>query len=370
MTQAVTVRLMLTGDNVVFSGAAEPSFYYERVAPVLREADIRFGNLEWPLSSQYPLDAAKEASYAAMGAQTTSSRPTLRGARMDPAAVGMLRLAGYDAVGLANNHHMDYGAEGSAETTRVLDVAGILHTGAGRNLTEARQPAIVERNGARVAFLAFTSVLLPSFAATDERPGVAAIRVQTLYAPSSRVTEQPGSPMETRTVVEPGDLQALTESITDARRRADVVVASMHWGVSVGWANGPVYGKRVPYQMDLGRACIDAGASLVIGHHPHLLQGIERYRDGVICYSLGNFVFAGGRSGKNEFDRETAIAEAVFAGPRLERFALVPVLHNDDQQPEPVDCERGREVFYALKRDSKEFGTAFSLERERIVVCL
>src|SRR5439155_23141658 len=117
-----------------------PEYFYECVAPTLARADLRFGNLEWPLASAYPVDSARVAYHAAMRAHANPPAALYTGPRMDPGAIEMLRRAGYDAVSLANNHHMDFGPQGSRDTMGLLDAAGIGHSGAGENLAEATRP--------------------------------------------------------------------------------------------------------------------------------------------------------------------------------------------------------------------------------------
>lgn len=360
MSTGETVRVMLTGDNVVFSSHPRPVACYEKVAPTLKQADIRFGNLEWPLTTDAPLDPLKEAAYKAMGAAARASNSTFSGSRMDVGCVDALRFAGYNVVGLANNHHMDFGAAGSAQTRKALKGAGIAFCGAGQNVTEARRPAILEHNGVRVAFLAFTSVFLPNYAATPERPGMATVKVHTSYAPPSRFDEQPGTPMETKTMPDPPQQEAQLQAVKDAKQQADAVICSIHWGVSKGNTDSGLLRRRVSYQMQLGRACIDAGASLVVGHHPHVLQGVESYKQGVICYSLGNFVFARGTGVPSGFPPESVIADCSFTKTGLRELSFFPVLVNKDDQPEVVDLETGRAVLATLEEDSRALGTTFT----------
>lgn len=369
MTQDAVVRLMLTGDNAVFSSHERPLTCYERVVPVLKKADIRFANLEFPLTKVgTQLEPAKAAFYKEFGVGEWAS------SRVDVAFIEVLRYAGYDIVGLANNHQMDFGVPGFRQTIETLKSGGIIFCGAGENANESRRPAIIERNGVRLAFMSFTTVFTPSAAATDERPGVATIKIHTSYVspPPGRIEEQPGTPIEVKTTPDPEQKEALLQAIKDARQQADVVICSVHWGVSAGTMASGLLGYRVPYQTQLGQACIDAGASLVVGHHPHSLQGVERYKDGAICYSLGNFIFVRGASVPSEmkFPPETAIVDCSFTRKGLKELSFFPVFVDREGQAQVmgIDTDTGQSVLATLEDDSRAFGTKFTPRDGKIYV--
>jgi poly-gamma-glutamate synthesis protein (capsule biosynthesis protein) len=163
--------------------------------------------------------------------------------------------------------------------------------GAGEDLGAAMRHRILSAGATRVAFLGLSSTLPVGSAATADRPGIAPLRVRVgLVADAPVFEEQPGTAPYVTTDVLAEDLERAREAIQTARRDADVVVASVHWGVPPGWT-APFQGLLAEYQRPLGHALIDAGADLVLGHHPHTLHGVEAYAGGMICYSLGNFVF-------------------------------------------------------------------------------
>src|SRR5262249_37402040 len=139
--------------------------------------------------------------------------------------------------------------------------------------------------GVRIALLSYTSVCVPSFAATVKRPGAATIRINTRYEESARLIMQPGSPMAIRTSGEPADVAMLIADIEAAKVTSDIVIVCWHWGISERW------GKLAEYQRTLGHAAIEAGAHAIIGHHAHMLAGAEFHRGRPIFYSLGNFGF-------------------------------------------------------------------------------
>jgi poly-gamma-glutamate synthesis protein (capsule biosynthesis protein) len=246
---------------------------FARVAPILRQADVTVGNLECALGNR---GKPARKSY------------TLRG---PTAAAADLAGAGFDVLALANNHSLDYGPAALDETARLLDAAGVRHAGAGANEEAAHRPAVLEVKGFRLAFLAYVDTpaegryAAATWSALGERPGVAWAK--------------------------PGRIAA---DVAAARREADLVIVLLHSGYE---------GVQVPnkIQRQAAHAAIDAGAVLVIGSHPHVLQGVERYGNGVIAYSLGNFVFDGlyGRS-------ETAILHVTMGREGVRAIDWTPVV--------------------------------------------
>ncbi len=166
-----------------------------------------------------------------------------------------MKRAGFNVLSMANNHMLDYGADGLLETIHHLDSLGINHSGAGDSLSSARREAIVTCNGSKIAFLSYSLTFPKEFYADKDRAGTA-----------------------------PGFRPTLEEDISRARASADYVVVSFHWGQELA-----VMPKK--YQVTAARLAVDAGADIVIGHHPHVLQGIEHYKNALIFYSLGNFAF-------------------------------------------------------------------------------
>jgi capsule synthesis protein PGA_cap len=256
------LRLTAVGD-LSFEGpqADRPDFHsLAAVSPLFRQASLAIGNLECVLTRE---------------GTAVPGKCTLRGS---PAWAAVLKEAGIGLVSLANNHAMDYGTAGLASTRRALREAGIHAVGAGANRREACAPLFLEIGGRRVAFLARTSVIVssPSYAG-EEQPGVAWF-----------------DPCETEA------------AIAACGARADLVVLLAHWGVEE-------YAYPAPSQRAAAARCIDAGADLILGHHPHVLQGIERRGAGLIVHSLGNFVF-------DEFDWTCHTPD----GPVTERAILSP----------------------------------------------
>jgi len=326
-------RLAIVGD--VAMEAADPKVVLAKAAPFLRESGIAFCNCEWPLTDRGAPWPGKAG----------------RVVRSHPSKIETYTFAGFDAVGLANNHTMNYGPEGLLQTIELLDAAGIKHCGGGANLEAAHRPAVVEWQGARVAFLSYTSVFTAGFEATPDRPGLAVVKVETSYNVPSRLHEMPGSPLEVTTTPDPRHKDRLQADVSAARQLADAVVVSWHWGVSMG------YQHLVPYQTELGHAAIDAGADLVVGHHPHTLQGIELYRGRPIAYSIAHFGFD---MESSSFSPESVLLDVELTPHGFGQMLVRPVA-NSVEQPEIVDAEAGRQCLDWLARLSKPLGTRLDL---------
>jgi poly-gamma-glutamate synthesis protein (capsule biosynthesis protein) len=175
--------------------------------------------------------------------------------KMNPGSLGTLKNGGVSLVNCANNHVFDYGLQGIEETIKNLESAGVKYVGIGRNLREARTPVLLEKKGRRFGFLGYYGG--GDFAATSRRAG---------FAPRYE--------------------RYILEDVRSLREKADFVVVNFHWGTE----RAP---EPEPWQIRLAHRVIEAGADLIVGHHPHVLQGIEEYRGKHIAYSLGNFVFGG-----------------------------------------------------------------------------
>lgn len=336
------ITLALVGD--VAARRPEPRALLEHVAPLFREADIAFCNHEFPLCDRGEPWPGKAGSVV----------------RSEPGAVVALTEAGIDVVNLANNHTMNYGPEGLLQTIEVLDAAGIAHCGAGPNREAAHRPAVLERQSLRVAFLGYTSVYQPGFGATAQRAGVATVRVDTAYRQHRRALEEPGAALEVICTPDAADRAAMEEDVGRARAEADLVVVSWHWGQSIGAKH------LLDYQRELGHAAIDAGAGLIVGHSPHVLQAVEVYGGGVICYSLAQFGLDFPLADVDTHD--TAMARCRVVDGRLERVALTPALIGEDNRARMADGEEHARIVERLERLSRPLGTTFRAEGNELVV--
>ncbi len=160
---------------------------------------------------------------------------------------------------------MDYGVAPFVETMELLERSGIAYSGAGRNIHEARAPAVIERGSVRYGFLSYVLELPLGWGAGPEKPGVAPIRQDALYGPPY-VNEE--------------DVEAMVADVERARLSVDFLLASFHWGVSQSRT-------LTLSQRAVAHAAVEAGVDVVVGHHPHILQGIEVYQDRPAFLRLG-----------------------------------------------------------------------------------
>ncbi len=223
--------------------------------------------------------------------------------RLPPEKVSMLGEMGIDIVTLANNHALDYGTDALVDSLDALDGAGIYHVGAGRNLNEAKALVTMETKGKTIGFLGASRVIpVGSWNASSDRPGML-----TTYDPASLVAE-----------------------IKKAREICDFVVVYVHWGIERDE-------RPQDYQRDLGQQYIDAGADLVIGSHPHVLQGFEYYKGKPIVYSLGNFVFG------SSIPR-SALLRADWDGENVQ-LSMVPATSSAGYTRQVTDQAKRQEFF-------------------------
>lgn len=253
------------GAAIARLGASWP---WRSVGPRLRAADVAVANLECAISVR---GAAQPKQYV------------FRGRPSSLAAAG--RAGGLDVVSLANNHAGDFGRTALLDTIRHARAAGIVPVGAGASERSAYAPRVVEVLGARIAFVGFSEVLPFEFRAVGRRPG-------TAWAFPERIRA----------------------SVRAARREADAVVAMLHWGLELD--RSPTARQR-----ELAQVALDAGATVVLGHHPHVLQPVRRPAPGrLVAFSLGNFVFGAGSPGTSR----TGILEVRLRAGRVRGHRLVP----------------------------------------------
>jgi poly-gamma-glutamate synthesis protein (capsule biosynthesis protein) len=242
--QAESLRLIFVGDIMLDDGPGqEVAAGRDPLAPfaaILADADYRIGNLETPIATTGQPTASKIYNF-----------------RADPRVLAVLK-GRFDALSVANNHSGDYGPAAFLETLAHVRSIGIQTFGGGRDLVEAHRPLWIEKQGLRIAVLAYNEFKPRSFAAGPHWPGIA-------WSEDSLVV---------------ADIRAARAA------GADVVIPYLHWG----WERETEPTER---QRRLARLLIDAGADAIVGGHPHVTQGTETYRGKPIVYSLGNFVFDG-----------------------------------------------------------------------------
>jgi poly-gamma-glutamate synthesis protein (capsule biosynthesis protein) len=201
----------------------------------------------------------------------------------DPANLAALQRAGFHIATLAGNHIADTGPNGVEDTIAELRRLGLATAGAGMNLTDARRPAVVERDGLRLGCLSYNCVGPRESWAGKNRAGCAYVHVLTHYELDHA---SPGGPPSVYTFAEPQTLGAMAIDIETLRSEVNVLMVALHKGVGHTPATVGMYERQI------SKAAIDAGADIVVGHHAHILQGMEVYNDRPIFHGLGNFAIA------------------------------------------------------------------------------
>jgi poly-gamma-glutamate synthesis protein (capsule biosynthesis protein) len=239
-----SVTISAVGDMMIGSWSGDllrehgPTYPFVRVAPYLQGSDVATGNLEGPHCTTGTADT-KTYTY-----------------RMAPQLLDGYAWAGFDVLSLANNHAMDFGPQCMLENIAEIRKRGMEVCGGGADIDEAHEPTVIVRNGLSIAFLCYSTTFPESAWATPEQPG-------TAFPERNR----------------------LIRSVRSAAAEHDVVVVQFHWGEQ---------GRTSPkdYQVGLAHLVVDNGADLVLGHHAHVLLGVEAYKGKLIFYGLGNFTFA------------------------------------------------------------------------------
>ncbi|MBX4211178.1 MAG: CapA family protein [Candidatus Yanofskybacteria bacterium] len=269
--------LLFTGDimldrnvkkAVMDVGGGDWRFPFMRIAEYLRSADLTMANLEGPVSSR--------------GTRVGS----IYSFRFDPAVLEGLQYAGFDIVTIANNHIWDYSQQAFLDTMKHLTDGGISFVGAGNNFDQVHQGVTKTIKDTRITFLGYTDLLSKQLAATPTTAGVGFL-----------------------------DMEQMKKDIQAAKAHSDLVVVNVHKGDEYHTSHNA--DQELYYH-----AAIDAGADLVVGHHPHVVEELEHYKDGWIAYSLGNFIF------DQYFSEETmqgGILRVTLADKKIKMVELVPV---------------------------------------------
>lgn len=268
---------VMLGRHIAKVSASQGSdFPFQAIAPVLKQGDLVFGNMEAVIAPEDAVPFFPDKPY-----NFHASR----------GAAAALRNAGFNVMSLANNHALDYGPAALFETRALLASNGIETFGAGRDIKEARQPVIIMKEGIRIAFLGYGIAHSRQVYATKTRPGIA-----------------------------PLNREHIREDIIAVRKNADILIVSLHWGMEYDSAPSPS-------QQELAREIVDWGADMIVGHHPHVMQGVEMYRNSLIAYSLGNFIFDQKGKGTDRsfilaslFDRHGLLSGSMIPLERTKRY--------------------------------------------------
>lgn len=246
LVKGTVVGDMMLGRSITNKGSKNNyKNMFSGVSDLWKDSDYVAGNLECVLLDNAS-DYEKNDKEIHINAETKTAN--------------VLKENGFTLVSLANNHLADFKAKGVVNTLDTLDKVGLKHVGAGRNLTEAAEYDIQEINGVKIATIAVSDIIPKDFAARDSKAGILTTKTLKYY-----------------------------QAVKDASEKADLVIANIHWGVEYGMT-------ETEAQQQLARNLINWGVDVVIGSHPHVLQPVEKYGDGIIFYSMGNFVFDQGWS--------------------------------------------------------------------------
>lgn len=339
------------------------------VSPTLANGDIRF--------------AQAERVYSERGALQVTG---VERSRLQPHMASVFTDCGFNVVSVAGNHALDWGPDAFVDTINLLKGKGIEVVGGGGNLEEACRPVIFEKNGVRVGILSYCSVLTHGYNATDDRPGVAPLRVHTYYQPME--VYQPGMPPKVVTIPHEEDLAAMLRQIAEVKKTVHVLILSMHWGLHF------IPRMIADYQPVVAKAAVAAGADLIIGHHAHVPKAIEVF-DGKACfYSLGNFIISTHprtpeqaadftrRSHGVELDpdypmlpfgidsKRTLIAKAVLTKDGVKRVSFIPAIIDKQLRPEIIrrDDPRFAEMVRFMEWVSEGHDHKFTVDDNEVIV--
>ncbi len=270
---------------------------FDKVRDILKQGDVVFGNLESPIcDTGKPISKTKEVIFRSP-VETASS----------------LKNAGFNLLSLANNHSLDFRSPCLIQSMDLLAQLQINTIGVFPKTQRIQSPVILTIHGIKIAFLGFSAVSPEEFYSKDNEVFVA-----------------------------PSYLPDVREGVREAKSKSDLVVVSFHWGQE--YQEAPT-----SYQVKIGHAAIDAGADIILGQHPHILQGIEHYKKGWIFYSLGNFVF----DLQNEKTWDSVILKIDLAKNGMRKYELLPVMLADGQ-PHLVQGEDARRILNAIPLISTE----------------
>jgi poly-gamma-glutamate capsule biosynthesis protein CapA/YwtB (metallophosphatase superfamily) len=370
---ARTLTMMAVGDLILDEPQAES--YFDFVAPVLKSADVVVGQGEVVFTDR------------GVCSSTDVVAPPC-----DPANMSALPFAGFNVITLAGNHVWDSGPAGIEDTIAGLCSYGIAVCGAGMNIDEARQPAIIKRDGTTFGFLSYNCVGPKESWATNKKPGCAYVNILTHYELDHAT---PGGPPSIYTFAEPKSLALMVEDIHKLRSLCDVLVVALHKGL------GHVPAKLAQYERDVSYAAIDAGADLILGHHAHILKGIEQYKGKTIFHGLCNFVTVTralapdpaqdsqqwamrrkelfGFAPDPEYPtypfhpeaKQTIIAKCTISEGKITRTSYLPCLVNKRGQPEILkNDQRGQQVFNYMSKITQATGlnARFEWDENEVVI--
>ena len=273
-------------------------YAYENVSPVIKKSDFALCNFEAPSSNDSSKKINKKFSF-----------------NVNPDYLTYLRKAGFNLANLANNHSIDMGRDGLINTISNLQNAGITPFGAGINQDSASLPIIIEKDNIKIAVFGYLEFMLEGIVYNKNKAFAA-------Y----------------------GNFEKFCNEISKYRNLVNHIIVTIHWGRE----DVSIPNSR---QTEMAHAFIDAGADLVIGHHPHVLQSVEKYKNRLILYSLGNFIFDNNTGPRSN----SAIFSCTFNRDEIKDYKLIPInIH--DNRPSIADNKISDSIFKKLKNISNNSG--------------
>ena len=357
-----------TGDIII--DEPNPYSFFAPSRDLLAKGDFVIGQIEVPHTSRGESNS------------TDIPAPPAPPENLDP-----LKDCGFNMCTTCGNHAHDNGVPGIVDTLDLLHKLGIATTGTGLNLQEAKKPAIIEKDGIRVGLIGYNAVGPKEGWATSHKAGVNYVWILTHHEPSPRAT--PGLPAKVYTFPEPDSLKQMQNEIKALRPQCDILLVALHKGMV------HTHAEIQMYERPLAHAAIDAGADAVIGHHAHILRGIEIYKGKPIYHNLGNFVCVTDAltpSGDNDSperlrwieqrkklfgftpdpempfyafnpeSRKTMLAHMVVTKQGITEFGFVPCYINKQGAPEILsDYEQAKEVIDYVRQISEEQDLHFNM---------
>ena len=315
-----SVKISIVGDVLLDRGVKEKihtnkddyDYPYGGVNEILKDSDLTIGNLEGPITIQ-DTPVLKKGNLIFKGS---------------PSNVSALYNAGFRVFNLANNHSMDYGTKGMSETIALLNKSGINTLGGGFNKEAAEKPIYMDMKGTKVGLLGFSTFPPEGYFVFEDRPDVAHL-----------------------------EEDRLKEIIKAAKENCDLLIVMFHWGEEFNYYAGK-------QQKMVAHLACDSGADIVIGHHPHVLQGIEKFKGKYIFYSLGNFVFDKQIPSGTD---ETGILQLLIVKNKIQKISILPIKITNCR-PRTCSSEEAKHIYNRLTLYSKDMGATIEDKETELII--
>lgn len=280
-----------------------------KVAEFIKSRDLSFCNLECPISKQ---------------GEPLAKRYTLRA---DPSFIDILKLSGLKIFSLANNHSLDYGRDALKDTKNILEENDFVALGIGEKQEQAKKPVIIKKRDTAFAFFAYVTLPLEGIVYSED-----------LFGPSQ------------------AEIGEICEEIKKVRDKVDIIVVSFHWGNEYA-------GFPSDKQKEYAYKSIESGADIIIGHHPHVIQTIEKYKNSIIVYSLGNFLF----DQNKEVRKQSFVFCCNFKDRKISKLFLIPTVIND-YRVEFAEGLQFKNIYDRIVKLSKDKNIRFIKEKDKIII--